>query len=152
MNITSIREFNVTRLMACGFSMFFLFWQMFLFQVLHPVWLNVIHFFIIRIILSCILLSLLLLLYLWLYFKDDYIIVFFPFPWLFFCKISILILMQGCYNFLLKFSQHFCLYIYIYIIFQHRSIANISNSSKQVLAFCCPQHINFRHTYHCWYR
>ena len=112
--------------MACGFSMFFLFWQMFLFQVLHPVWLNVIHFFIIRIILSCILLSLLLLLYLWLYFKDDYIIVFFPFPWLFFCKISILILMQGCYNFLLKFSQHFCLklvyfpaifliYIYIYI-------------------------------------
>ena len=151
--------------MACGFSMFFLFWQMFLFQVLHPVWLNVIHFFIIRIILSCILLSLLLLLYLWLYFKDDYIIVFFPFPWLFFCKISILILMQGCYNFLLKFSQHFCLklvyfpaifliyiYIYIYIIFQHRSIANISNSSKQVLAFCCPQHINFRHTYHCWYR
>ena len=60
------------------------------------------------------------------YFKDDYIIVFFPFPWLFFCKISILILMQGCYNFLLKFSQHFCLklvyfpaifLIYIYISF-----------------------------------
>ena len=53
---------------------------------------------------------------------------------------------QGCYNFLLKFFQHFCLKLVYFpaiflkyiIIFQQRSIENTSNSSTQVLAFCCP--------------
>ena len=63
-------------------------------------------------------------------------------------------LIHGCYNFLLKFFQHFCLKLvyflaiflkYMYIIFQYRSTENTSNSSTQVLVFCCPyRHLKFK--------